>query len=71
MSKYAELKEFFLTETDKARAKYIESNLDEAKLEALQGLANMLTMLNQIETLINTEIVNEAHKVQLGAKSAT
>ena len=58
MSEYREMKEFFLGKAKEAQSAYEAANSEAEKLEALQGVANVLTLLQQIETLINAEIIN-------------
>jgi len=58
MSKYTELKGELLGELEAAKAVYKAAKADSEKLEALQGVANMITLLQQTETLINAELIN-------------
>jgi hypothetical protein len=60
MSGYTEMKKFFLGELKDAKAEYEAANMEVNKLEALQGISNLLTLLHQTETLINAELINVA-----------
>jgi len=59
--KYTDTKSWCLKELDKAKEEYSKSKTDAARLEGLQGVSNMLTLLQQVENLINAEKINSAN----------
>jgi hypothetical protein len=55
---YHEMKDFLVGELSNAKLEYETAKMDVNKLEALQGISNIMTLLQQTETLINAELVN-------------
>lgn len=63
-----DIKSFLIGELEGTQARYSSTKLEADKLEVLQGMSNIVTLLTQIEQLAQLELNNEYTKRQLAAE---